>query len=199
MTAPPLDRAAAVRGALRTLVARNGFHGASMSAVASEAGVATGTAYTHYASKDELVLAAYCEAKRQLAVAATAGLDAGAAPDAQFRGIWLAAYHYLTANPEQARFLLQVEHSPYRGAAHQAAIAAGDPLAAHAARPDVTAWLLPLPLEVLYELGLSPAVRLAADGADLAGDQLDMIARACWRAISQPDRDESHPAGPEYM
>ena len=71
MTVPPVDRAAAVRGALRTLVARNGFHGASMSAVASQAGVATGTAYTHYASKDELVLAAYRETKAQLAAAAT--------------------------------------------------------------------------------------------------------------------------------
>jgi Bacterial regulatory proteins, tetR family len=37
-----MDRAAAVRSALRTLVARHGFHGASMSAVASQAGVATG-------------------------------------------------------------------------------------------------------------------------------------------------------------
>jgi len=59
MTVTSMDRAAAVRSALRTLVARHGFHGASMSAVAREAGVATGTAYTHYTSKDELVLAAY--------------------------------------------------------------------------------------------------------------------------------------------
>jgi AcrR family transcriptional regulator len=42
-----MDRAAAVRSALRTLVARNGFQGASMSAVADKAGVATATAYTH--------------------------------------------------------------------------------------------------------------------------------------------------------
>jgi AcrR family transcriptional regulator len=61
--AEPADRAAAVRAAVRTLVARKGFHGASMSAVAREAGVATGTAYTHYASKDELVLDAYCETR----------------------------------------------------------------------------------------------------------------------------------------
>ena len=52
--------------ALRALVAERGFHGASMSAVASAAGVATGTAYTHYASKDELVLAAYLETKAEL-------------------------------------------------------------------------------------------------------------------------------------
>jgi AcrR family transcriptional regulator len=189
MTVTPMDRAAAVRSALRTLVARHGFHGASMTAVASQAGVATGTAYTHYASKDELVLAAYCETKAQLAAAAMADLDAGSEADARFRGIWLATYRHLKANPDHARFLLQVDHSPYRGAAHQAAIAGDDPLVAHAAVPDVAARLLPLPLEVIYELGLSPAVRLAAGGTPLTDEQLDEIAGACWRAISQPAYD----------
>jgi AcrR family transcriptional regulator len=186
MTVAPVDRAAAVRSALRTLVARHGFHGASMSAVARAAGVATGTAYTHYASKDELVLAAYCEAKAQLAAAAVHGLDTGAEAGAQFRSVWLAAYRHLEANPDEARFLLQVDHSPYRSAAHRAAIATGDPLATQAAKPDLAARLLPLPLEVIYELGLSPAVRLAADQTELTDEQLNQIARACWRAISQP-------------
>ena len=184
MTVPPMDRAAAVRGALRTLVARNGFHGASMSAVASQAGVATGTAYTHYASKGELVLAAYFETKAQLRAAAVDGLDAGAEAGALFRSVWLAAYGHLQANPDHARFLLQVDHSPYRSAAHEAAIASGDPLAAQAAKPDIAARLLPLPLEVIYELGLSPAVRLAASETELTDEQLDEVARACWRAIS---------------
>ena len=181
-----MDRAAAVRSALRTLVARNGFHGASMSAVASEAGVATGTAYTHYASKDDLVLAAYRETKAQFSVAAMAGLDASAEAGAQFRSIWLAAYRHLTANPDHARFLLQVDHSPYRAAAHQAVIDGDDPLVAHAATPGTAARLLPLPLEVIYELGLSPAVRLAAADTGLTDEQLDEIADACWRAISRP-------------
>jgi AcrR family transcriptional regulator len=186
MTVPPVDRAAAVRSALRTLVARNGFHGASMSAVASEAGVATGTAYTHYASKEELTLAAYCETKAQLAAAATTGLAADADAGTRFRGLWLATYLHLKANHDHARFLLQVDHSPYRSAAHHAAIAGDDPLVAQAATPDVAALLLPVPLEVIYELGLSPAVRLAAAGTELTADQLDQIAEACWRAISRP-------------
>jgi hypothetical protein len=131
------------------------------------------------------VLAAYCETKAQLVVAAMAGLDAGSAPDAQFRHIWLAIYRHLAANPDHARFLLQVDHSPYRSDAHQAAIAEGDPLVAHAATPDVAARLLPLPLEVIYELGLSPAVRLVASGTQLTSEQLDEIADACWRAISR--------------
>ena len=56
-----------------------------------------------------------------------------------------------------------------------------------AAKPDVAARLLPLPLEVIYELGLNPAVRLAAGGTELTDEQLDEIAPACWRAISRPD------------
>jgi AcrR family transcriptional regulator len=189
MTVSPVDRAAAVRAAVRALVARNGFHGASMSAVAREAGVATGTAYTHYASKDELVLAAYRETKAQLAVAAmagVAGVDAEPGAAAQFRGIWLATYRHLRANPGHALFLLQVDHSPYRSAAHAAVIADGDPLVAHAATPEVAVRLLPVPLEVIYELGLSPAVRLAAGGTELTDGQLTVIADACWRAISRP-------------
>jgi AcrR family transcriptional regulator len=185
-----LDRAAAVRRALRALVAQHGFHGASMSAVAAEAGVATGTAYTHYASKDELVLATYLETKAELAAAATDRLDRSAGPDERFRGMWLATYRHLTANRDHALFLLQVDCSPYKAAAHEAAMAGeGDPLIAEAAAPDIAARLVPLPLEVLYELGLAPAVRLAASGAELRRAELEAAADACWRAISRPGPD----------
>ncbi len=188
MMAEPKDRAAAVRSALRTLVARSGFHGASMSAVAREAGVATGTAYTHYASKDELVVATYCETKAALGVAVTTGLDPAAAVEDRFRAMWLACYRHLKANPEHALFLLQVENSPYRGPAHEASLADDDdPLLAQVALPDVAARLLPLPLDVLYELALSPAVRLAAAAPELNEQQLGLVADACWRAVSTPD------------
>ena len=50
-----VDRPAAIRRALRDLVAERGFHGASMGAVAKAARVATGTAYVHYESKEGAV------------------------------------------------------------------------------------------------------------------------------------------------
>ena len=124
MAVTGVDRAAAVRQALRTLVAERGFHGASMSAVAAEAGVATGTAYTHYASKDELVLAAYLETKAELAAAATSELDPAAGPAERFRSCsGSPTYRHLAANREHALFLLQVDCSPYSGEAHEAALA----------------------------------------------------------------------------
>ncbi len=175
-----------MRQALRTLVAQRGFHGASMSAVAAEAGVATGTAYTHYGSKDELVLATYLETKAQLGAAATAELDPAADPAKRFRDIWLGSYRHLAANPGHARFLLQVDTSPYRDRAHEAALAQdGDPILQQAADPAMVAQLLPLPLEVLYELGLAPPVRFAANDTELSDAELEATAEACWRAISR--------------
>jgi AcrR family transcriptional regulator len=179
-----LDRAAAVRRALRALVARHGFHGASMSAVAKSAGVATGTTYTHYASKDELVLAAYLETKAELGAVATADVDAGAEPAEWFRAIWLASHRHMAANKDDALFLLQVDASPYRAEAHDASLAAaGDPLLEQAAR--FADQLRPLPLDVLYELGLAPAIRLAVSATELSDAQLAAAADACWRAVSR--------------
>ena len=177
-----IDRAALVRKALRALVAERGFHGASMAAVARRAGVATGTAYTHYASKDELIVAAYRETKAELGAAAIAQLTPEMTPHERFREIWIAIHRHLTSQPDDARFLLQVDHSPYRRELHAAVLAADDPLAAAAA--EIADALLPLPLEVLWELGLSPPVRLVAGGIALSGQQLDEVEEACWRAVS---------------
>ena len=157
MTVAGLDRAAAVRRALRALVAQRGFHGASMSAVAAEAGVATGTAYTHYASKDALVLATYLETKAELAAAATVGLDQAAGPAERFGRIWVATHRHLAANRDHALFLLQVDCSPYRAAAHEAALAGeGDALLEQAATPDIAARLLPLPARGALRTGPGP-------------------------------------------
>ncbi|GAB3250867.1 TetR/AcrR family transcriptional regulator [Nocardioides dilutus] len=185
MTAKPTDRAAAVRRAMRSVVAERGFHDASMSAVARQAGVATGTAYTHYASKDELVLAAYRETKAELGREATSDIDPDSPPEDRFRALWLAYYDYLRRNPDCARFLLQVDSSPYRRRAHDAVLADDDdPLVAQVTRPDLVALLLPLPVDVLYDLALGPAVRLAAGGQDLTPGQLQEVAAACWRAVT---------------
>ncbi len=180
-----VDRAAAVRRAMRTLVAANGFHGASMSAVAHLAGVATGTAYVHYASKDDLVIATYLEVKRELGRAATADLDRAAAPHHRFVALWLALYRHLAADPDRARFIVQVDGSPYAARAHEAATRAdGDPIMAEAAAADMAACLAPLPLELLFDLGLGPAVRLAARGEPEDAATLPVVAAACWRAVT---------------
>ena len=187
-----VDRAAAVREALRRLVARRGFHGASMSAVAAEAHVATGTAYVHYESKDDLVLAAYVEAKRELGLAAFRGVDPAAPPAARFRQLWLGVFDHLRADPDRARFLLQVDSSPYAERAHDLAMATnGDPLMAEAVTPDLDGVLVRLPPMVLYDLAVGPILRTVASGRRLSTEEREAMAEACWRAITRGDPTES--------
>lgn len=180
-----LDRPAAIRAGLRSLVAERGFHGTSMSAVARQAGVAAGTAYVHYDGKDDLVVAAYVEAKRDLGEAALAAAEGASSPQEQFVRMWRGAHDHLRAHPQDARFLVQVDASPYHDVAHEQVLAqSDDPLLAALDGSEMRELFLDVPDAVLYELTLGPAVRLATRTERLTDDQLDSVARACWAAAT---------------
>ena len=182
---PTIDRAAAVRQAMRTLVARHGLHGASMSAIAKEAGVAQGTAYAHYQSKEQLLVAAYLELKREMGAAACADIEPTAAPHDRFIQVWLGIYRYLAEEPERAQFMLQIESSPYARVTHEIGMAVpDDPMMAEAAALFAANVLAPLDLDVLYDLAYWPAIRRAATGGDINETTARAIAEACWRAIT---------------
>ena len=164
-------------------MAERGFHGASMSAIAKAAGVAAGTAYVHYSSKDEIVIDAYVEAKRDLWGAVGQVIDTGASIRDRFVALWRATYrHFLTA-PNIARFLLQVDRSPFGSPAHSAAMADHDS-SFDELFADLREVLIDLPPMVLYDLGLAPAIRMAATGEPLSDTQITTSANACWRAIT---------------
>ncbi len=180
MTGTRVDRAALVRRGMIEVVAEEGLQGASMSLVARRAGVATGTAYVHYDSKEELLLAAFAEVKHALGTAALNGVVRDGPPRDTFENVWRNCYEFLRNDPAIALFLLQVEASPLRPLAH-ASLPIDDPLTTTAER--LREHLVDLPGELLYELGLAPAVRLAATHEDLTDQQLTTMIEACWNAI----------------
>ncbi|MCQ3802516.1 MAG: TetR/AcrR family transcriptional regulator [bacterium] len=190
MTVPPprldnttIDRPARIRRALRELVAERGFHGASMSAIARAAGVATGTAYVHYSSKEEIVIAAYVEAKRDLREAVSKAIGRQTSTRERFVALWCATYRHFQTDPNVPRFLLQVEQSPFSGPAHAAAMADHDD-SFNDLCADLRATLIDLPPSVLYNLGIAPAYCLAAAGESLSDAQVLATANACWQAVS---------------
>ena len=183
---PGVDRPAAIRRALRDLVAERGFHGASMGSVAREAEVATGTAYVHYESKDELVYATYLEIKEGLGAAVLEGLDAAASPFEQWDHMLRTAYGFLSEEPERARFLSQLEESPYYEEAYARLVAAGDPLAEAVQSGRFAPLIVDLPNQVIYALSLGVGVRLIAAGVQLKDEELDTLVAATWRAVTRP-------------
>ncbi|MGB9357368.1 MAG: TetR/AcrR family transcriptional regulator [Acidimicrobiia bacterium] len=182
---PTIDRPAAIRRALRDLVAQRGFHGASMGAVATEAGVATGTAYVYYESKDELVFATYLEIKAALGDAVLEGFDSESSPEERWSHLLKAAYRFFEEEPERARFLTQLEESPYYEEAHARQLASGDPLLAAVQSEEIIELLVDLPGEVIYSLSLGVAVRLVAAGTRLKDEELDTLVTATWRAVTR--------------
>jgi TetR/AcrR family transcriptional repressor of multidrug resistance operon len=179
-----VDRPAAIRKALRDLVAERGFHGASMGAIATAAGVATGTAYVHYGSKEELVVATYLEIKQDLGEAVATRVDLAAAPPERYRQVWLAIFEHLGEEPERARFLTQMEESPFYEGAHRQLVESGDKLVELAMHQDFLDMLVPLPMEVVYALTMGVAVRLVAAGIKLSDNQLETVVAATWRAVT---------------
>mgnify|MGYP001817797954 CR=1 FL=1 len=185
-TKTPVDRAALLRRSLLELVAERGFRGTSMAAVAERAGVAAGTTYVHYASKDELIIATYVEIKAELAAVAVAGLDQDAPLEDQFLHLWHHAFRHLDADPARARFMVQVESSPYAHEAHAEAMRRDNPMVA--ASGEMAEHVVDLPTLVVWDLGFGPAIRLAADPDTTFDDtQLETLAQACLRAVKRPD------------
>jgi TetR/AcrR family transcriptional repressor of multidrug resistance operon len=165
------------------LVAERGIHGTSMSQVANRAGVATGTAYVHYQSKEDLLIAAFVEVKTHLGEAALENVDPTADPRAIFDTVWRNSFRYLEDDPAVAEFLLQVEASPLRVAAHETM--PEDNLLSEMAQ-RLSSVLVDLPAELLYDLSLAPVVRLVASGASLTTSEVDTLIESCWQAVHKP-------------
>jgi AcrR family transcriptional regulator len=96
MSLPPSTAGAATRDKLvraaTRIVAREGMAAATTAAIAAEAGVAEGTLYRHFESKDDLLIAAYRQIKTEVFINAAAGIDAGVPPPERLKRAWKAIY-----------------------------------------------------------------------------------------------------------
>ncbi|AJR07130.1 TetR/AcrR family transcriptional regulator [Photobacterium gaetbulicola] len=93
------------------LFVANGVQATSTASIAREAGVATGTLFHHFASKQALIDTLYLEAKQDLAQVLSSPLDATALPE-QLRQLWERALAWATSHPSQLKLMLQLSHDP---------------------------------------------------------------------------------------
>ena len=151
--------------------------------LAREAGVAEGTIYTYFKSKEEVARAALAEASAQIERELLAGVPQQAAPLEQLE---LAAHVLLQVaedDLERARFVMCVDHRAYLGS-ESGVVGAIQLLVSNAARQGLTK---PLRTELLARLWLavvSAAVcERSGGGSEQLGDVADSVARAAVDAI----------------
>lgn len=90
-----------------------GLYQAPVSQIAREAGVAAGTMYVYYKSKDQLVISLYKRILSGLNASLNDATEDGLDEQSQFFKLWLAIFRYFITNPDEFLYLRQFSASPY--------------------------------------------------------------------------------------
>jgi TetR/AcrR family transcriptional regulator, repressor of fatR-cypB operon len=185
-------RRAILEAALR-LFADRGFSGTAVPELARAAGVAAGTIYRHFDSKEQLVNVLYRECKAELMTALAEGMSLDASPRRQFHVFWWNLIVFARAAPQSFRFLELHHHAPYldqesRGAERQS-LGLAQLFVTRATANGVTK---PMPPAALISIVWGAFVRLVKSEQEgqieLTDTVLQQAEQACWDAISLSNR-----------
>ncbi|MBN1417575.1 MAG: TetR/AcrR family transcriptional regulator [Planctomycetes bacterium] len=180
------------------LMAEKGFHGVPMSLLAETAGVAAGTIYLYFPSKDALIDEVYREVERRITAFLQERNIAGRPVRERFLGTMKGLLQYFIANSLEFRYVEQYFNSPYGISVRRDKISRWrDKASAAPDQPDMLADLFEegiaahvvkdLPLIVLYCLAVAPLVFLARDHilgfVDLDEGLIERTTEACWDAV----------------
>jgi AcrR family transcriptional regulator len=115
MSGASSDKREAILAAALRLIARLGLHAAPMSAVAREAGVAAGTLYLYFPSKEAMINDLYLEVlgdrDRSMAADAEGARSNGAVGRAGLWAFWYGLARWHLDHPDASSFLLQCKAS----------------------------------------------------------------------------------------
>jgi AcrR family transcriptional regulator len=101
------DKRNSILAAATRVIATHGL-GASTALIAQEAGVASGTLFTYFATKTDLLNQLYLELKTEMASGALAGVSSQADVWAQMETMWVRWMNWAVAGPDKRRALAQL-------------------------------------------------------------------------------------------
>lgn len=116
-----IDKRAAIIDAAVTLFAHKGFYGTTVPEIAEKAGVATGSIYLYFPTKEALVNAAHVERKQLMFESFIAAIHGGGDLETRFRRGWRALVAYAVGHPSDFRFFEMHHHAAYLDPATSAA------------------------------------------------------------------------------
>ena len=107
------DKGEAILKAALELFVERGFHGTSVPSVAERAGVAAGTIYHYFASKEALVNVLYKQWKAAIGALVVNDFPFDAPSREQFRVVWERMSAFAVTHPKEFAFLELHSHSSY--------------------------------------------------------------------------------------
>lgn len=107
------DKRAAILQAALHLFTEHGFHGTPTSKIAEEAGVATGTLFHYFKTKEELINQLYLEIKEEAGLEIRMGVTEEQTFRAKIQRIWINFIAWFLKYPKKMRFFMLFSSSPY--------------------------------------------------------------------------------------
>ena len=105
------DKRNAILDAATRVFAERGLTAAPTSEISKQAGVAEGTLFTYFTTKDVLINALYREIKLELADAMMSGFPRRKSVRTRLRHVWDCYVNWGVSNPEQRKVLAQLQVS----------------------------------------------------------------------------------------
>ena len=175
------------------LIAEQGFHRAPMAKIAEKAGVAAGTIYRYFASKDVLISELHRELEYRIMAVLQDGYPSGQPVRERFLYLIRELLRYLIANPLHFRYMEQFFNSPYGISMRR------DKLLGKSGNNNILKVIFEegisqqilkdFPVAVLFSLAFGPMIILMRDhilGFIVLDDSLiKQITEACWDAIKR--------------
>ena len=181
------------------LISEQGFHGAPMAGIAAKAGVAAGTIYRYFESRDTLITELYKELEKKIISDIQAGYPEGKPVRQRFIHLATKLFRYFIACPLHLRYLEQYHNSPYGVSRRQ------DIMLNRSKEPNILSDLFlegiegnvlkDFPLPVLFALTMGPLRDLVRDHIlgfiNLDDETIRKAIEACWDAIRMQEASEA--------
>ncbi|HVP96106.1 TetR/AcrR family transcriptional regulator [Methanoregula sp.] len=110
---PALEKRDAILATALVLFCERGFFGTPTSLISREAGVATGTLFFYFPTKEDLIDTLYRQVKGEAAAALKAGVENEPSVKQKLCRVWENAIAWAAENPAKFRFMEQFAHSPF--------------------------------------------------------------------------------------
>ena len=108
-----IDKKTAIMESALKLFTERGFHGTSTAQISKEAGIATGTLFNYFPTKEDLINSLYFEVKGQLSQSMGKEIEAQNTFQDKLRKIWSNLIKWGADNQEEFLFVGQFCSSPY--------------------------------------------------------------------------------------
>ncbi|HEY9733373.1 MAG TPA: TetR/AcrR family transcriptional regulator [Drouetiella sp.] len=181
------DRREEILQAMLELVVERGINDAPMSELAKRSGASAGIIYHYFSNKDDIINQLYCSIKTRMLNSLVVDIASEMPIEKAFLRVWKNAYSFYRSHPRETKFLNQYENLPCYDQSTKPNAMMGDPnyvlLATFFKTKEEGGLLKNLPFEVLAELTVGVAGRLAKLPENYTEDVLDNVAKICWKSV----------------